>query len=66
MLLAYSWVELTLTLADYKDKLHSLCISCYSGAAPEAELLPTSSGVCWSPPLAEPLVWLVWQSSGEV
>lgn len=41
-------------------------MSCCSGATSKAELFPPSSGVCWSPPLAEPLVWLVWTSSGEV
>lgn len=56
MLFAHSWVELILKLADYKDRPHSLCMSCYSGAVPEAELFLAGYGVCWSPPLAMPLV----------
>lgn len=63
MIQACSWVELTLRLADYKDKVLSQCMS---RPPPKMELFPLGSGVCQNPPLHVLLVWLVGLSSGMI
>lgn len=64
MLLGHSRVELTLRMADYKDRSHSLCMNALQGICMSALQGLVSSGFLLQ--VCHLFVWLVGFSSGEV